>query len=197
MTSSTGFYGRSYFSCRSAISDTSPGCDFLYERSLIIWISFHFGLFISSLFSVAFNKSSDLVTYLTSSQCSNGSDHLAAFCILTRSRSAAWLTSSHPHWGCSLYICIPTSVFNFLSSAVYIPSGFLSVLLFTLFFLFSNIPVLSLCHCPLHGHGTCSVSSVQRFCFFLKNSDNRKKDIHQYLFTFQKKMLFVWRSLTL
>ena len=56
---------------------------------------FHFILiYIYPRFSVAFNKISDLVTYLTS-QCNNGSDSLATFCVLTRSRSAACLTSSH------------------------------------------------------------------------------------------------------
>ena len=55
---------------------------------------FHFILvYLYPRFSVAFNKISDLVTYLTS-QCKSGSDNLATFCVLTRSRSAACLTSS-------------------------------------------------------------------------------------------------------
>ena len=144
----------------------TPALDVTFSMKGPSSSGFHFILVcLYPRFSVAFNKTSDLVTYLTS-QCNNGSDNLATFCLLTRSRSAAGATSSHPHLGFSPYICISTSVFNFLFSVVYIPSAFHSMLLFTLFFLFSNIPVLSLCHYLLHGHGTCSVSSVQRFCCF-------------------------------
>ena len=86
----------------------TPALDVTFSMKGPSSSGFHFILvYLYPRFSVAFNKTSDLVTYPTS-QCNNGSDNPATFCILTRSRSAAGLTSSHPHLGYSPYICIST-----------------------------------------------------------------------------------------